>query len=105
MSTHATPVTVVITCMLKPDQVQVAQQALAAVIKTVMEKEPACRGIRVHQDPDRPQRLLIIEYWDSKAIFTGPHMETPHMVAFLAQAKSFLDGEATFEFWNEIPLA
>ncbi|ANH83306.1 antibiotic biosynthesis monooxygenase [Niabella ginsenosidivorans] len=96
------PVTVVITCSIQPGKVDMARQALEENIKMVMYKEPACHGIRVHDDPKNPQRLLIIEYWDSAAIFTGPHMQTPHMQTFLKTAEQFLDGTAEFGFWREI---
>lgn len=99
------PVTVVITCAIRPDELETARRELAAIIKTVMAKEPACRGIRVHEDPRKPQRLMIIESWDSEEIFTGPHMQTPHMQSFLKKAEGFLDGAAEFGFWQEIPLA
>jgi hypothetical protein len=29
-------------------------------------------------------------------------MQTPHMVAFMKIAGTFVDGEAEFTFWNEI---
>ena len=96
------PVTVVITCAIKPDQLETARLELAAVIETVMSQEPACHGIRVHDDARNPTRLLIIEKWESEEIFTGPHMQTPHMKTFLERAQTFLDGAAEFRFWREI---
>jgi quinol monooxygenase YgiN len=99
------PVTVVITCAIRPEMLATAKRELAAVIEIVLADEPACRGIRVHEDPKHPQRLLIVEHWDSEEIFTGPHMQTPHMQAFLKKAEGFLDGAAEFGFWREIPVA
>lgn len=96
------PVTVVITCAIKPAMLQAARQELDAVIKIVMANEPACHGIRVHEDSKHPERLMIIEHWDSEEIFSGPHMQTPHMQAFLKKAEAFLDGAAEFGFWWEI---
>jgi quinol monooxygenase YgiN len=98
------PVTVVITCAIRPDKLETARRELEAIIKTVIANEPACHGIRVHEDPKNPQRLMIIENWDSEEIFTGPHMQTPHMQSFLKQAEVFLDGVAEFGFWREIPM-
>lgn len=102
MNANSKPVTVVITGTIKPDKIEMAKRELEAVIKTVMANEPACHGIRVHDDPKNPQRLLIIEYWDSEEVFTGPHMQTPHMQTFLKKAEAFLDGAAEFGFWREI---
>jgi quinol monooxygenase YgiN len=101
MTINSKPVTVAITCTIKPDKIEVAKRELSAIIKTVMATERECKGIRVHEDPDDLRRLLIIEYWDSKQHFLGPHMQTPHMVEFLKTAESFLDGKAEFSFWNE----
>jgi quinol monooxygenase YgiN len=98
------PVTVVITCAIRPEMLDTARRELEAVIKTVLTNEPACHGIRVHEDPRNPQRLMIIEHWDSEEIFTGPHMQTPHMQSFLKKAEGFLDGVAEFGFWQEIPV-
>ncbi len=97
-----TPVTVVITCTIQPGKIQIARHALEANIKLVMEHEQACHGIHVHDDPKNPQRLLIIEYWESEEVFTGPHMQTPHMQSFLKTAEQFLDGKAEFSFWREL---
>jgi len=102
MNADSKPVTVVITCAIKLDKMAMARQALEANIKTVMANEDACHGIRVHDDPKNPQRLLIIEYWDSEEAFTGPHMQTPHMQSFLKTAEEFVDGTAEFGFWREI---
>jgi quinol monooxygenase YgiN len=102
MNIDPKPVTVVITCTIRPDQLETARRELEAVIKTVMANEPACHGIRVHEDPKKPERLLIVEHWDSEETFSGPHMQTPHMQAFLAKAEGFLDGVADFGFWREV---
>jgi quinol monooxygenase YgiN len=96
------PVTVVITCTIQSEKIEMARRALEANIKIVMQLEPACRGIFVHDDPKNPQRLLIIEYWESEEAFTGPHMQTPHMQTFLKTAERFLDGVTEFSFWREV---
>ena len=95
-------VTVVITCAIRPDKLATAKRELAAIIEIVMADEPACHGIRVHEDPRNPHRLMIIENWDSEEIFTGPHMQTPHMQSFLKKAEGFLDGVAEFGLWREV---
>ena len=105
MGNDSPHVIVVITCSLKPDKVEMAKRGLEAVIATVMANEPGCHGVRVHEDPDDPRRLLIVERWESRETFTGPHMETAHMQAFLKTAEAFLDGEAEFRFWREIIVA
>ncbi len=102
MSNKLQPVTVVITFTVKPDKIKTARRELENVIKTVMTCEPSCQGIRVHDDPKNPRRLLIVEQWESEEIFTGPHMQTPHMKTFMKTAESFLEGAAEFGFWQKI---
>lgn len=104
MNTHSKEVTVVITCAIKPDKMEMAWRELSEVIALVLANEPACFGIRVHDDPRNPQHLLIIEHWESEEVFTGPHMQMPYMKTFLETAQEFLQGTAEFRFWREKPL-
>lgn len=105
MDTNTKSVTVVITCPIQAGKMELAEQEFEAIIKKVVANEKACHGIRVHDDLKNPNRLLLIEYWDSEEAFTGPHMETPHMQAFLKRAEAFLDGSPEFEFWREFAVA
>lgn len=99
------PVTVLIACQIVPDKVNLALREFTAIIKTVVTNESACHSIRLQQDIDDPYRLLLIEEWDSKEAFTGPHMQTPHMQAFLQRAQGFLAGAPEFRFGQEIATA
>lgn len=92
--------TVVIICQIQPGKADIARQEFAKIITTVVSNEAACHGIDLHLDPENPERLLLIEYWDSKEAFTGPHMQTTHMQAFLQRAQSFLAGTPDFGFWQ-----
>jgi len=103
--TRARPVTVVITCAVRPDKLDDARRELKAVIRQVMALEPACSSIRVHEAPDAPHRWLIVEQWESREAFSGPHMQQPHMQAFMKRAEAFLDGETDFAFWYETSIA
>ncbi len=105
MNATAESVTVVITCPIQPGKMEMARREFEAIIKTVVANETACHGIRLHDDPKNPQRLLLIEYWDSQDVFTGPHMQTPHMQAFLKTAEAFLAGSPEFGFWRERAVA
>jgi quinol monooxygenase YgiN len=107
---HITPksensVTIVITCQIDPSKIEVARREVAAIIATVVAKEATCRGIHLHEDVDDPNRLVLVEYWDSKDTFTGPHMQTPHMQAFLQHATTFLVGPPEFRYCREIAAA
>jgi quinol monooxygenase YgiN len=92
----------VILCTIRNGKMEVAMRELRSVINIVLQKEEACHDIRVHEDPQNDQKLLIIEHWDNKEVFLGPHMQTPHMVEFLKIAESFLEGNADFSFWEEV---
>ena len=105
MTTNTNLTTVVITCQIQPDKNDMARQEFAAIIKTVVASESACHGIDLYFDPENPNRLLLIEYWDSKEAFTGPHMQTPHMQAFLQRAQAFLAGAPEFGFWRVLATA
>jgi quinol monooxygenase YgiN len=98
-------VTVLIACTIVPDKMDLARQEFTAIIRTVVTNESACRSIRLQQDLDDPHRLLLIEEWDSKEAFTGPHMQTPHMQAFLERAQGFLAAPPEFRFGREIATA
>lgn len=97
--------TVVITCLIQPGKSELARQEFSDVIKTVVANESACHGIDLHLDPENPDRVLLIEYWDSKEAFTGPHMQTPHMQAFLKRAEGFLAGAPDFGYWRVLAAA
>ena len=97
--------TVVITCKIQPGKSAFARQEFSAIIKTVVTNEAFCHGIDLHVDPEDPDRLLLIEYWDSKEVFTGPHMQTPHMIEFLGRAEAFLAGTPDFGFWQLLSAA
>jgi quinol monooxygenase YgiN len=105
MIVNAKSVTVVITCPIQLDKIEMARREFESIIKTVVANEPACHGIHVHDDPKNPRRLLLIEYWDSEEAFSGAHMQTPHMQAFLNRAQAFLDGSPEFGFWREFAVA
>ena len=105
MNANTKSVTVVITCSIQTGKMELAKREFETIIKTVVANEKACHGIRVHDDPKDPKRLLLIEYWDSVEGFTGPHMQTHHMQAFLKSAEAFLDGSPEFGFWREFAVA
>jgi quinol monooxygenase YgiN len=98
-------VCVLIACQIVPDKMDRARREFTAIIRTVVANESACHAIRLQQDIDDPYRLLLIEEWDSKEAFTGPHMQTPHMQAFLEGAQGFLAAAPEFRFGREIATA
>lgn len=94
--THAT---VLIAYRAQPGQVATAGQALAALVATVLAKEADCGGITLLQDQDDPTRFTLVEHWPSREVFLGPHMQQPHIQAFIASAGAFLAGPPEISFW------
>src|SRR5690606_40169007 len=98
-------VTVAITNQAPPTRAATAHGELAALMATVVAKEPDCRGIRLLQDSADADRLLLVETWSSEAAFTGPHMTTPHLQAFMQRAREFLAGPPEIRIWREVGAA
>ena len=99
-----TPVTVVINYKAQPGKGAAASKALSDLIATVLAREPDCLGIALLQDPADDTRFLLYEQWTSQAAYTGPHMETPHIKAFIAGAGALLAGPPQIAFWRDVPL-
>lgn len=98
-------VTVVIRYEAKPGKADTAQRELTGLINTVVQEEPECRGIWLHQDTAVPEQLLLVEHWTSQEAYTGPHMQTPHLTAFVERASGFLAGPPEITFWRGVASA
>ncbi len=96
---------VVITYRALPGKADVARDALAALIETVVAEEPACRGIQLFQGNGDPHLLLLTEQWDSEAAYSGPHLLTPHILAFRERAAGFLAGPPEITYWKPVSAA
>lgn len=102
MKSHGTGITVVIAYQAQPGRSVAARDELAKLIATVGSVEHDCHGIRLLQDTTDPDRLLLIEQWASEAAFTGPHMTTSHLQAFMQRAPGFLAGPPEIRCWREL---
>jgi quinol monooxygenase YgiN len=94
------PVTVLVAYQAQPGAAEIAVRELTELIGTVVAKEPACRGIQLYQDPGDPSRILLWEEWADRAEYVGPHMQTPHLTAFIERAAGFLVGPPDISFWR-----
>lgn len=97
MSHDSTLVT--IRYQVQPGMAEPMRQALRALIETVVATEPDCFGIQLLHDPEDEARVLLLERWRTRAAYEGPHMRTPHLVAFMGNARALLAGPPTIEFW------
>ncbi len=100
----ASPVIVVITYRAQPGMGAAASGALAALIGTVLATESDCLGISLLQDQADDTRFLLYERWTSQAAYTGPHMQTPHIKAFIGGAAALFAGPPDISFWDDVPL-
>lgn len=98
----AQPVTVVILYRAQPGKGAAARAALAPLIREVLAKEPDCLGITTLQDAADDTRFLLYERWTSQAAYTGPHMQTPHIQAFIQGAAAIFAGPPDITFWHEV---
>jgi quinol monooxygenase YgiN len=71
-------------------------------VASVVAQESACLGIALCQDPADPTRFLLYERWADRAVYLGPHMQTPHLQQFIRRAQEFLVGPPEITFWHEV---
>ncbi len=93
-------ITVVIEYRALPDQVGQAFSELESLIRTVAASEPDCLGIQLLQESEDPTRALLYEVWSSREAYLGPHLQTPHLMAFKAKASTIFSGPPRIQFWN-----
>lgn len=87
----------------RPGQEQVAMEQIARLVADVRAREPDCEGIRILQSADDPTRITLVEAWPDRERFLGPHMQQPHIRAFIDAAGGFLQGPPEISFWNPSP--
>lgn len=95
-------VIVVVEYRARPGKEVVAHRELARLISTVVESEPACSGIELLQNVGDRTHFLLYERWSSRAAYTGPHMQTPHITEFIAKAPGFFAGPPTITFFGTV---
>jgi len=87
-------VTVLAQLRLHPNFVEEGKRDLLRFANTVVRKEKDCSGIEIVQDFDEPTQITMIEKWSSRAAYQGPHLQTPHMKAFVEESGKYFDGPA-----------
>lgn len=95
-------VTVLIQFEARPGMGDTARRALADLVSTVLERESDCHSIEIHQGLDDPDQLFNIERWTSREAYEGPHMQTPHLQAFIEASDEFLVGPPEITFWRHV---
>ena len=95
-------VIVVIAYRAQPNKGPAARAALAGIIANVLAKEPDCLGIELLENTGDDTRFLLYETWTSQAAYVGPHMQTPHIKAFIEAAPGVFAGPPDISFWHEL---
>ena len=97
-TSSVTAVAVVATITAHEGQLDTLLAALREAVPAVRE-EPGCEAYVLHQDPARPERLVMIERWSS-AQDLERHAQAPAFVKLAAQ----LRGRATLDIVKLTPL-
>ena len=98
----STPCVVAIKCQAKEGMGQTALEAFKQLIATVKQLESDCLNITLHSNDDDPDQLMLYEIWSSREAYQGPHMQTPHLQAFIADSMAFLTGPPDISYWKQI---
>lgn len=93
--------TILVAYRAQPGKADIARREIRALVDTVLARERECAGITVLQDANEPGRFTLVERWPSQAVFLGPHMQQPHIQAFIQGAGEFLAGPPDISFWHE----
>lgn len=92
---------VVILFQAKPGKEEELRQAMMELIPPVIA-EPQCIGVNLHQDDDDPTKFMLYENWADKDYFTGEHMRTPHLQAYIDRSGDLLAAPFQIAYWNPL---
>jgi len=90
-----TEVTVLAQLKLFREYVEPGLRDLTEFARVVCANESDCLGIEIMQDLDDPTRITMIERWTDRTAYEGPHLQTEHMKAFIAESSRYFDGAAS----------
>jgi len=95
-------VVVIINYRALADHIDTAMHEISKLIAIVQSVEPDCGGITMIRSTSDPSRITLIEYWPSQEIYSGPHMQQPHIQSFMQSARGFLAGPPDISFWDRV---
>lgn len=91
-------IVVVVRYCAQPGKALDALTAVRELVATVLSTEPACAGIEILQNLDNPEAITLVERWPDRGAFLGPHMQQPHIQAFIQSAGALLAGPPDISF-------
>ena len=92
------PILVLVRYVAQPGRASDALASVRDLVATVLAREPACAGIEILQELDKPGSITLLERWPDQATFLGPHMQQPHIQAFIQSAGALLAGPPDISF-------
>ena len=84
----------------QPGREESESREIAALVRTVTA-ETGCLGISILRKDGDDTSILLHERWTDAATYFGPHMQTPHIQAFIQRAGEFLTGPPDISVWHE----
>lgn len=100
MSRHG--IHVIIRYQAQPGCAATALRELSDLVAVVRAEEPDCTGITIVNSVDDAGRIVLLETWTSREAYAGPHLQTPHIQAFIGRAGSFMAGPPEITYWNHV---
>lgn len=95
------PIVVLVKYQAQPGKHDLAVREIASLVKTVTATEQGCLGISMLRSDRGDDQILLHERWIDKDTYFGPHMQTPHIQAFIQRAGEFLAGPPDISVWHE----
>lgn len=92
-------VSVLILFQAKPGLEETVKKEMMQLIPPVIA-EPQCINVNLHQDPDDRTRFMLYENWADKDYYTGKHMQTSHLQAYLKKSEEILTEPPRIIFWE-----
>jgi quinol monooxygenase YgiN len=80
-----------------------ALDRLARLVAEIRAREPECGGIRILQHSEDATRISVIEEWPDSERYADPHLQQPHVRAFLRDAEALFQAPPSISFWNASP--
>lgn len=75
---------VVVEFVIEPERAEAFRARILQQAKDSVEREERCRSFDVCVDPERENRFILYEVYDTPEDFEA-HLETPHFKAFNAE--------------------
>jgi quinol monooxygenase YgiN len=90
---------VVVTFVVKPDQMATFMPLMIANARASLNDEPECVQFDVLAEPDRPDEVVLYELYKSASAFQD-HLNSPHFKSFAAAVHEMIASRDIKTFTN-----